>query len=142
MLSYAMDVGALSPILWGYEEREKLMEFYEAASGARLHANYLPAMAAFRAICRRAWLTGSGNGARHSRNSSTTCWNLLTGNRIWKQRTVDIGIMTQEQALAWGFSGPNIARQRRAVGSAPRAALRDVRPSGIRCADRAQWRLL
>ena len=107
VLSYAMDVGALSPILWGYEEREKLMEFYEAASGARLHANYyrhggvsrdLPA-----GLADRIW-----EWSEVFPKFIDDLVNLLTGNRIWKQRTVDIGPMTAEQALAWGFSGPNL----------------------------------
>jgi NADH-quinone oxidoreductase subunit D len=105
--SYAMDVGALSPILWGYEEREKIMEFYEAASGARLHANYyrhggvnrdLPA-----GLTDKIWEWSEGFP-----RFIDSLWDLLTENRIWKQRTVDIGIMTAEQALAWGFSGPNL----------------------------------
>ena len=105
--SYALDVGALTPMLWGYEEREKLMEFYEAASGARLHANYfrpggvskdLPAGLEARIF---AW---SETFHKFIDDLET----LLTNNRIWKQRTVDIGIMTPEMALAWGFSGPNL----------------------------------
>jgi NADH-quinone oxidoreductase subunit D len=105
--SFAMDVGALSPILWGHEEREKLMEFYEAASGARLHANYyrhggvsrdLPA-----GLADKIWAWSDVFP-----KFIDDLLNLLTGNRIWKQRTVDIGTMTTEQALAWGFSGPNL----------------------------------
>ena len=111
VLSYAMDVGALSPILWGYEEREKIMEFYEAVSGARFHANYyrhggvsrdLPA-----GLADRIW-----EWSEVFPKFIDDLFNLLTGNRIWKQRTVDIGVMTTEQALAWGFSGPNL----RAIG--------------------------
>ena len=105
--SYALDVGALTPSLWGYEERELLMEFYEAASGARLHSNYfrpggvakdLPAGLEERI---EAW---THRFPKFIDNLET----LLTTNRIWKQRTVDIGIMTAEMALAWGFSGPNL----------------------------------
>ena len=107
LTSFAMDVGALTPPLWGYEEREKLMEFYEAASGARLHANYyrhggvnrdLPA-----GLTDRIWAW-----TEEFPKFIDDLWNLLTENRIWKQRTVDIGVMTAEQALAWGFSGPNL----------------------------------
>ncbi len=103
--TYALDVGALTPSLWGFERREELMEFYEAASGARLHANYfrpggvdrdLPAGLEDRIA---AWMAGF------------PAWlddleGLLTRNRIWRQRTVDIGRFTPEEALAWGFSGP------------------------------------
>ena len=103
--TYALDVGAITPALWGFEEREKLMEFYEAASGARLHANY------FRP-------GGVAKDLPHGLEAKIGEWaatfpkfiddleGLLTNNRIWKQRTVDIGIISAEDALAWGFSGP------------------------------------
>ena len=103
--TYALDVGAITPSLWGFEERELLMEFYEAASGARLHSNYfraggvakdLPAGLEDRML---AW-------SHRFPTFIDELENLLTSNRIWKQRTVDIGIMTPEDALAWGFSGP------------------------------------
>ena len=103
--TYGLDVGAITPALWGFEEREKLMEFHEAASGARLHANYfrpggvakdLPAGLEDRI---GAWALGFGKFVDDLEG-------LLTSNRIWKQRTVDIGIFSAEQALAWGFSGP------------------------------------
>ncbi len=67
----AMDVGALTPPLWGFEEREKLMVFYERASGSRLHANYIGRAASTR-TCRRSWSTTSPPGARPSRRSWTT----------------------------------------------------------------------
>ncbi len=103
--TYALDVGAITPSLWGFEEREKLMEFYEAASGARLHANYfrpggvsrdLPAGLEQRIA---AWSEGFPKFIDDLEE-------LLTANRIWKQRTVDIGVMNAQQALAWGFTGP------------------------------------
>jgi len=105
LTTFALDVGAITPSLWGFEEREKLMEFYEAASGARLHANYfrpggvakdLPAGLTDRIA---AW-------ADTFPKFMDDLEELLTSNRIWKQRTVDIGVMTAEDALAWGFSGP------------------------------------
>ena len=105
--SYALDVGALTPSLWGYEERETLLEFYEAVSGARYHANYfrpggvsrdLPAGLDEKIL---AW-------ADRFPKFLDDVEALLTGNRIWKQRTVGIGAFTAEQALAWGFSGPNL----------------------------------
>ncbi len=103
--TYALDVGAITPALWGFEEREKLMEFHEAASGARLHANY------FRP-------GGVAKDIPAGLDDKILAWSetfpkfiddiegLLTSNRIWKQRTVDIGAFTAEEALAWGFSGP------------------------------------
>jgi len=105
LTTYALDCGAITPALWGFEEREKLMEFHEAASGARLHANYfrpggvskdLPAGLADRI----------GEWADTFPKFIDDLETLLTTNRIWKQRTVDIGVFTAEQALAWGFSGP------------------------------------
>ena len=105
LTTYALDVGAITPSLWGFEEREKLMEFYEAASGARLHANYYRPGGVNRDL-------PAGLGDRIGEWAETfpkfidDLEELLTGNRIWKQRTVDIGVMSAEQALAWGFSGP------------------------------------
>ena len=103
--TYGLDVGAITPALWGFEEREKLMEFHEAASGARLHANYfrpggvskdLPAGLEAQIA---EWADGFPKFLYDLEG-------LLTSNRIWKQRTVDIGVFSAEQALAWGFSGP------------------------------------
>ena len=105
LTTYGLDVGAITPALWGFEEREKLMEFHEAASGARMHANY------FRP-------GGVAKDLPAGLEEQIAAWadtfpkfiddleGLLTANRIWKQRTVDIGIFSAEQALAWGFSGP------------------------------------
>ncbi|MGH7189737.1 MAG: NADH-quinone oxidoreductase subunit D, partial [Acetobacteraceae bacterium] len=103
--SYMMDAGAITPILWGFEEREKLLEFHEAASGARLHANYfrpggvakdLPVGLAERIA----------DWAEKFPKFVDELEELMTNNRIWKQRTVDIGVISAEDALAWGFSGP------------------------------------
>jgi NADH-quinone oxidoreductase subunit D len=103
--TYALDVGAITPSLWGFEERETLMEFHEAASGARLHANY------FRP-------GGVSKDLPAGLEDKIASWastfpkfvddleTLLTNNRIWKQRLVDIGIVPAEMALAWGFTGP------------------------------------
>ena len=105
LTTYALDVGAITPSLWGFEEREKLMEFYEAASGARLHANYFRPGGVSRDL-------PAGLEARIAEWAETypkfidELEELLTANRIWKQRTVDIGVFSAEQALAWGFSGP------------------------------------
>jgi NADH-quinone oxidoreductase subunit D len=103
--TYALDVGAITPSLWGFEEREKLMEFYEAASGARLHANYFRPGGVSRDL-------PAGLDAKIAAWAATfpkfldELEELLTANRIWKQRTVDIGVMSAAQALAWGFTGP------------------------------------
>jgi NADH-quinone oxidoreductase subunit D len=103
--AFAMDVGAMTPMLWAFEEREKLMSFYERVSGARLHAAY--------------YRTG---GVRQDLPPGLTDdilrWTetfpqilddmegLLTDNRIFRQRTVDIGVVSKEDAQDWGFTGP------------------------------------
>ncbi len=100
----AMDVGALTPPLWGFEEREKLMVFYERASGARLHANYFRPGGVHQDLPTdliddiERWCE---NYPKVQRDLET----LVTENRIFKQRNVDIGVVTKEQALAWGFTG-------------------------------------
>jgi NADH-quinone oxidoreductase subunit D len=100
----AMDVGALTPPLWGFEEREKLMVFYERACGARLHAAYfrpggvhqdLPD-ALLDDIEAWSWTFPKVLEDLHT---------LLTENRIFKQRNVDIGVVTEEDILNYGFSG-------------------------------------
>ncbi len=105
--TYALDVGAITPSLWGFEEREKLLHFYEAVSGARYHSNYFRVGGVARDL--------PGNLAEEIAAWADTfptfideLEQLLTSNRIWKQRTVDIGVMSAEDALAWGFSGPCI----------------------------------
>jgi len=100
----AMDVGALTPPLWGFEEREKLMVFYERASGARLHANYFRPGGVHQDLPPdliddiERWCE---NYPKVQRDLEI----LVTENRIFKQRNVDIGVVTKEQAYAWGFSG-------------------------------------
>ena len=100
----AMDVGALTPPLWGFEEREKLMVFYERASGSRMHAKY------FR-------IGGVHQDLPRELLNDIYAWcdpflkvlddieGLLTENRIFKQRNVDIGVVSLDDAFAWGFSG-------------------------------------
>ncbi len=105
--AYVMDVGGMTPILWGFEEREKLMEFYERACGARLHANYFrPGGVAFDVP--QALLDDIGAWCETFPKIVDDIETLVTENRIFKQRTVDIGIVSPEQALDWGFSGPNL----------------------------------
>ena len=100
----AMDVGALTPPLWGFEEREKLMVFYERASGSRMHANYIrpggvhqdlpdKLIDDIEAFCDPFLKVVDDLDA------------LLTGNRIFKQRNVDIGVVSLQDAWNWGFSG-------------------------------------
>ncbi|HEX3348890.1 MAG TPA: NADH-quinone oxidoreductase subunit D [Acetobacteraceae bacterium] len=103
--TYALDVGAITPSLWGFEEREKLMDFYERASGARLHANYYRHGGVHRDL--PAGLEADiGEWALGFPKFIDDLEDLLSSNRIWKQRTVDIGVMSPEDALAWGFAGP------------------------------------
>jgi len=105
--SYTMDVGAMTPMLWGFEEREVLMEFCERVSGARMHMNY------FRPGGVTADMpAGLGDDIAAWADSFVGFMDdletLITENRIFKQRTVDIGVISAEQCLDWGFSGPNI----------------------------------
>lgn len=99
-----MDVGAITPMLWAFEEREKLMEFYERVSGARLHANYFRVGGVHQDLPEgmdediHKYVSGLGKVIDDIES-------LLTENRIFKQRNVDIGIVTAEQALDWGFTG-------------------------------------
>jgi NADH-quinone oxidoreductase subunit D len=92
----AMDVGALTPPLWGFEEREKLMVFYERACGARMHAAYFRPAACIR-TCRRSSSTTSGV-LRSVPQGLDDLEGLLTGNRIFKQRNVDIGVVSLDDA--------------------------------------------
>ena len=100
----AMDVGAITPTLWGFEEREKLMEFHERASGARLHAAYFRPGGVHQDL--PAGLTDEIVAyTEHLPVILDEIEGLLTENRIFKQRNVDIGIVSAEDALDWGFSG-------------------------------------
>ena len=102
--SQALDVGALTPPLWGYEEREKLMIFYERASGARMHANYFRVGGVHQDIPDKL-VEDIGKFCDNFENVVDDLEGLLTENRIFKQRNVDIGVVTLDEALAWGFSG-------------------------------------
>ena len=103
--AFALDVGAMTPLLWWFEEREILMGFYERVSGARLHSAYFRPGGVHRDL---------PEGLTEDIMSFVERFpamiddveNLLTENRIFKQRTVNIGIATPEQAMDWGFSGP------------------------------------
>ena len=100
----AMDVGAFTPISWGFEEREKLMIFYERACGARLHAAYFRPGGVHQDLPNDL-LDDIGSWAGSFPKVVDDIEDLLTENRIFKQRNVDIGIVTKEEALDWGFSG-------------------------------------
>ncbi|MCA6281526.1 NADH-quinone oxidoreductase subunit D [Phenylobacterium sp.] len=100
----AMDVGALTPPLWGFEEREKLMVFYERASGARLHANFFRPGGVHQDLP-EALIDDIEAWAKAFHKPLGDIDKLITGNRIFKQRNVDIGVVSREQAMAWGFSG-------------------------------------
>ena len=104
VVCHALDVGALTPLLWGFEEREKLMEFYERVSGARLHAAYFRPGGVSQdlplGLLNDIFLFIKQFGYRINEMEE-----LLTSNRIWKQRLVDIGTVTLSQAEDWGFSG-------------------------------------
>lgn len=103
--AFALDVGAMTPLLWWFEEREVLMEFYERVSGARLHAAYFRPGGVHRdlpvGLCDDIMAF-----VERFPKMLDDVEHLLTENRIFKQRTVDIGIASSEQAMDWGFSGP------------------------------------
>jgi len=100
----AMDVGAMTPTLWGFEEREKLMVFYERVSGARMHAAYFRPGGVHQDI--PAGLTEDiYEFCRHFPKVLDDIEELLTENRIFKQRNVDIGVVSRADAENWGFSG-------------------------------------
>ncbi len=100
----AMDVGALTPPLWGFEEREKLMVFYERACGARLHSAYFRPGGVHQdltpELCDDIW-----QWTEEFPQIVDDIEGLLTENRIFKQRNVDIALVSIEEAQAWGFSG-------------------------------------
>ena len=100
----AMDVGALTPPLWGFEEREKLFVFYERASGARMHANYFRP-GGVRQDLPPELVQDIEDWAKAFHRPLADIDKLITGNRIFKQRNVDIGVVTRQEAIEWGFTG-------------------------------------
>jgi NADH-quinone oxidoreductase subunit D len=102
--THALDVGALTPSLWGFEERETLMTFYERVSGSRLHANYFRAGGVHQDLPRGLDEDISKFATRFPKIIDDL-ETLLTDNRIFKQRNVDIGIVTKQDALDYSFSG-------------------------------------
>jgi NADH-quinone oxidoreductase subunit D len=103
----AMDVGALTPPLWGFEEREKLMVFYERASGSRMHAAYVRPGGVHQDLPQSLIDDIEGFCDFHPKVLDDI-EGLLTDNRIFKQRNVDIGLLTLDECFAWGFSGVNL----------------------------------
>jgi len=101
---HALDVGAMTPFFWGFEEREKLMEFYERVSGARMHSAYIRPGGVSQDIP-KGLLNDIYIFSEQFATRLDELEEMLTGNRIWKQRLVDIGIVTAEDAMNWGFSG-------------------------------------
>merc|ERR1712216_1007674 len=103
--THALDVGAMTPLLWAFEEREKLMEFYERVSGARLHSAYVRPGGVSQdlplGLCEDIY-----QFANYFIHRVDEIEEMLTANRIWKQRLVDVGVVNYDDALAWGFSGP------------------------------------
>ena len=100
----AMDVGALTPPVWGFEEREKLMVFYERACGSRMHAAYFRPGGVHQDLP-PALINDLLNWCDQFPQKLKDIETLLTENRIFKQRNVDIGVVTKQDAMDWGFSG-------------------------------------
>lgn len=100
----AMDVGAMTPTLWAFEEREKLMEFYERVSGSRMHAAYFRVGGVHQDLP-AGLLEDIGQFCETFPKVVDNIEGLLTENRIFKQRNVDVGVVTAEDAMDWGFSG-------------------------------------
>jgi NADH dehydrogenase (ubiquinone) Fe-S protein 2 len=101
---HAMDVGAMTPFLWVFEEREKLMEFYERVSGARMHAAYIRP-GGISADLPLGLLDDIYTFSSQFMYRLIEMEEMLTTNRIWKERLIDVGIVTFEEATQWGFSG-------------------------------------
>jgi len=102
--THALDVGALTPFLWLFEEREKMMEFYERVSGARLHAAYIRPGGVSQDLP-MGLMEDIYNWAKSFPARIDETEELLTNNRIWKARLIDVGVVSAKQALDYGFSG-------------------------------------
>ncbi|KAE9621187.1 putative oxidoreductase [Lupinus albus] len=104
LTTHAMDVGASTPSLWACEEPEKLLEFYERVSGARMHASFIRPGGVAQdlplGLCR-----DIDSFTQQFASRIDELEEMSIGNRIWKQRLVDIGTVTAQQAKDWGFSG-------------------------------------
>jgi NADH-quinone oxidoreductase subunit D len=103
----ALDVGAMTPLLWMFEEREKMMGFYEKVSGSRMHAAYIRPGGVHQDLP-DGLLEEIADFAENFSKYIDDLESLLTENRIFKQRMVEVGIVSKQEALDWGFSGPMI----------------------------------
>jgi NADH-quinone oxidoreductase subunit D len=101
----ALDVGATTPLLWLFEEREKIMEFYEQVSGSRMHSAYFRPGGVAQDLP-NGMLERIEEFVDNSPKILADTETLLTDSRVWKQRLVDVGVVTPQQAQDWGFSGP------------------------------------
>lgn len=104
LTTHALDVGALTPFLWGFEEREKIMEFYERVSGARFHASYVRPGGVFEDVTLEL-LNDIKIFVEQFGYRINEIFDILTGNRVWKQRLVNVGVVSKDEAILWGFSG-------------------------------------
>jgi NADH dehydrogenase (ubiquinone) Fe-S protein 2 len=102
--AHALDIGAFTPFLWAFEEREKLLEFYERVSGARMHASYIR-VGGVQQDLPLGFLEDLYLFCKQFASRIDELEDLLTENRIWKQRLVNIGIVTKKNALNYGFTG-------------------------------------
>jgi NADH dehydrogenase (ubiquinone) Fe-S protein 2 len=104
LTTHALDVGALTPFLWGFEEREKLMGFYERVSGARMHAGYFRIGGVNKDLPLNL-LKDIYQFALQYNSRINEMEELLTRNRIWRQRLINVGIVSNKASLSFGFSG-------------------------------------
>lgn len=104
LTTHAIDVGAFTPFLWGFEEREKIMEFYERVSGARMHAAYFRPGGVSQDLP-KGLLQDIYSFISQFSHRIDEIEELLSNNRVWKHRLVSVGIVTKEDAIKWGFSG-------------------------------------
>lgn len=102
--THALDIGALTPFLWAFEEREKLMEFYERVSGARMHACYFRPGGVSQDLP-FGFLDDLFIFINRFNSRLEELEDFLLTNRIWRQRSVGIGIISKQAALDWGLSG-------------------------------------
>lgn len=105
LTTHALDVGAMTPFLWAFEEREKLMEFYERISGARMHANFIRPGGVLNDISIDL-LDDIYYFLIQFQSNLLEFENVLNSNRIWKQRLINIGVVSLNTALNYSFSGP------------------------------------
>jgi NADH dehydrogenase I D subunit len=118
---HAMDVGAMTPMLWAFEEREKLMEFYERVSGARMHASFFRPGGVYNDLS-HGFLADIYLFVKHFETKMQEMQEMLDGNRIWKLRLVNVGVIDASDAIDWGFSGVMLR------GSGVRWDLRKTQP--------------